>query len=146
MLDVQGKPIATGKISFISPNASSDSQTVLVKANFGNSRNRLLNLQSVQTRVIWNERPGIKIPVTAVSRLGGETFVFVAQTPENPKPGAPTMVAQQKLVKLGAIEGENYQVLQGLKAGEKIVVSGILNLTNGAPIAPATEETGSPKP
>ncbi|WP_341525372.1 efflux RND transporter periplasmic adaptor subunit [Nostoc sp. UHCC 0302] len=146
MLDVQGKPIATGKISFISPNASSDSQTVLVKANFGNSRNRLLNLQSVQTRVIWKERPGIKIPVTAVSRLGGETFVFVAQTPENPKPGAPTMVAQQKLVKLGAIEGENYQVLQGLKAGEKIVVSGILSLTNGAPIAPATEETGSPKP
>ncbi|MEH2056557.1 MAG: efflux RND transporter periplasmic adaptor subunit [Nostoc sp.] len=156
MLDAQGKPTATGKISFISPNASSDSQTVLVKANFGNSRNRLRNLQSVQTKVIWDEHPGILIPVTAVSRLGGETFVFVAEAPtskpkaeasaEKPKAGAPSLVAQQKSVKLGVIEGNNYQVIEGLKAGEKIVVSGILNITNGAPITPAPQEAGSQKP
>ncbi|MEH2239995.1 efflux RND transporter periplasmic adaptor subunit [Nostoc sp.] len=162
MLDAQGQPTATGKISFISPNASLDSQTVLVKANFGNLRNRLLNLQTVQTRVIWNKRPGILIPVTAISRLGGETFVFVAQAPEqkpkaeasvqnsqaeasaqNPQAGAPSLVAQQKPVKLGVIEGNNYQVIEGLKAGDKIVVSGILSLTNGVPITPAPAEVGS---
>ncbi|MEH1927589.1 efflux RND transporter periplasmic adaptor subunit [Nostoc sp.] len=157
ILDAQGKPTATGKINFISPNASSDSQTVLVKANFGNSRNRLLNLQSLQTKVIWNEHPGILIPVTAVSRLGGETFVFVAGAPtekpkseaseEKPKTQAPapSLVAQQKPVKLGVIEGNNYQVIEGLKAGDKIVVSGILSLTNGAPITPAPDEAASPK-
>lgn len=159
MLNAQGLPTARGKLSFISPNASSDSQTVLVKANFGNSRSQLVNRQTVQTKVIWNERPGILIPVTAISRLGGETFVFVAQAPtekkaeapaekkaEAPtekKAGAPSLVAQQKPVKLGVIEGNNYQVIQGLKAGEKIVVSGILNLTNGAPITPAPQEVGS---
>ncbi|MCC5606500.1 efflux RND transporter periplasmic adaptor subunit [Nostoc sp. CHAB 5834] len=153
MLNAQGQPTARGKVSFISPNASSDSQTVLVKANFGNSRNQLINRQSVQTKVIWNERPGILIPVTAISRLGGETFVFVAEAPtekkaEAPaqkKAGAPSLVAQQKPVKLGVIEGNNYQVIEGLKAGDKIVVSGILNLTNGAPITPAPEEVGSRK-
>lgn len=148
MLNAQGQPTARGKVSFISPNASSDSQTVLVKANFGNSRSQLINRQSVQTKVIWNERPGILIPVTAISRLGGETFVFVAQAPakaEKSKPGAPNLVAQQKPVKLGVIEGNNYQVIQGLKAGDKIVVSGILNLTNGAPITPAPEQVGSRK-
>ncbi|MDZ8079018.1 MAG: efflux RND transporter periplasmic adaptor subunit [Nostoc sp. DcaGUA01] len=160
MLDGQGKAIATGKVSFISPDASLDSQTVLAKANFGNSRSQLLNRQSVQTKVIWDERPGILIPVTAVSRLGGETFVFVAEAPtqapaqtatqaptqasaQNSKPGAPKLVAQQKPVKLGAIEGNNYQVIEGLKPGDKIVVSGILNLTNGAPISPAPETVGS---
>jgi multidrug efflux pump subunit AcrA (membrane-fusion protein) len=162
MLNAQGKPAARGKISFISPNASSDSQTILVKANFGNSRNQLVNRQLVQTKVIWNERPGILIPVTAVSRLGGETFVFVAEAPtekkteasaekkaEAPaekKAEAPSLVAQQKPVKLGAIEGNNYQVIEGLKAGDKIVVSGILNLTNGAAISPAPQEVGSQKP
>jgi len=161
MLNIQGQPTATGKISFISPDASSDSQTILVKANFGNSRSQLVNRQSVQTKVIWNERPGILIPVTAVSRLGGETFVFVAEAPtekkaeptekkaEAPaekKAGAPSLVAQQKPVKLGVIEGNNYQVIEGLKAGDKIVVSGILNLTNGAPITPAPQEVGSQKP
>ncbi|MBW4423287.1 MAG: efflux RND transporter periplasmic adaptor subunit [Nostoc desertorum CM1-VF14] len=159
MLNAQGKPTARGKLSFISPDASSDSQTVLVKANFGNSRSQLVNRQTVQTKVIWNERPGILIPVTAISRLGGETFVFVAQAPtekkaeapaekkaEAPtekKAGAPSLVAQQKPVKLGAIEGNNYQVIEGLKAGDKIVISGILNLTNGAPITPAPEQVGS---
>jgi multidrug efflux pump subunit AcrA (membrane-fusion protein) len=164
MLNVQGKTTARGKVSFISPDASSDSQTVLVKANFGNSRSQLVNRQTVQTRVIWNERPGILIPVTAISRLGGETFVFVAQAPteksqseapveksqpeapaEKSKAGAPKLVAQQKPVKLGVIEGNNYQVIEGLKAGDKIVVSGILNLTNGAPINPAPEEVGGQK-
>jgi multidrug efflux pump subunit AcrA (membrane-fusion protein) len=164
MLNVQGKTTARGKVSFISPDASSDSQTVLVKANFGNSRSQLVNRQTVQTRVIWNERPGILIPVTAISRLGGETFVFVAQAPteksqseapveksqpeapaEKSKAGAPKLVAQQKPVKLGVIEGNNYQVIEGLKAGDKIVVSGILNLTNGAPITPAPEEVGGQK-
>ncbi|RCJ27818.1 efflux transporter periplasmic adaptor subunit [Nostoc minutum NIES-26] len=146
MLDAQGQPTATGKVSFISPDASTNSQTVLAKATFGNSRNQLLNRQLVQTKVIWDERPGILIPVTAVSRLGGQTFVFVAQAPEKPQPGAPPLVALQKSVKLGDIQGSNYQVLEGLKAGEKIVVSGILNLTNGAPIMPASEETGTEKP
>ncbi|MBE9207193.1 efflux RND transporter periplasmic adaptor subunit [Nostoc sp. LEGE 06077] len=137
MLDTQGQPTATGKISFISPNATANSQTVLAKAVFGNGNRQLVNRQLVQTKIIWDERPGILIPVTALSRLGGETFVFVAQAPENPKPGAPSLIALQKPVKLGAIEGSNYQVLEGLKAGEKIVVSGILNLTNGAPIIPS---------
>ncbi|MCC5635777.1 efflux RND transporter periplasmic adaptor subunit [Nostoc sp. CHAB 5844] len=136
MLDAQGQPTATGKISFISPNANSNSQTVLAKATFSNGSRQLLNRQLVQTKIIWDERPGILVPVTAVSRLGGETFVFVAQAPENPKPGAPSLVALQKPVKLGAIESSNYQVLEGLKAGDKIVVSGILNLTNNAPITP----------
>jgi multidrug efflux pump subunit AcrA (membrane-fusion protein) len=146
ILDTQGQPTATGKVSFISPNANTNSQTVLAKAIFGNSSDQLLNRQLVQTRVIWEERPGILIPVTAISRLGGQTFVFVAEAPEKPQPGAPPLVAKQKPVKLGEIEESNYQVIEGLKAGEKIVVSGILNLTNGAAIIPAPEEMGNGKP
>ncbi len=154
LLDAQGQPTAKGRVSFIAPNASVNSQTVLAKASFANSGRQLLNRQLVQAKVIWDERPGILIPVTAVSRLGpgilipvtavsrlgGETFVFVAQAPEQPKPGMPALVAVQKPVKLGDIEGNNYQVIEGLKAGEKIVVSGILNLNNGVPIIPETEQ------
>jgi multidrug efflux pump subunit AcrA (membrane-fusion protein) len=49
-------------------------------------------------------------------------------------------------VKLGDIQENNYQVLEGLKAGEKIIISGLLNLTNGAPIMPASEEAANGKP
>ena len=146
LLDAKGKTVARGRVSFISPDATSDSQTILAKATFANFEGQLLNRQSVQAKTIWNERPGILIPVTAVSRLGGKTFVFVAQAPEQPKSGMPPLVAEQKPIELGAIEGNNYQVLQGLKPGDKIVVSGLLNLRNGVPIMSAPEETGNQQP
>jgi len=134
MLDTQGKAIAKGQISFISPNVSANSQTVLAKATFGNPTGELLNLQFVKARVIWDQKPGIVVPVTAVTRLGGQTFVFTAQKPEQSKPGMPPLVARQKPVKLGTIKGNNYQIIEGLQAGEKVIVAGILNLTDGAPI------------
>lgn len=133
LLDAKGKSIARGRVSFISPNATPDSQTVLAKATFANSQGQLLNQQSVQAKTIWDQHPGILIPVTAISRLGGKTFVFVAAAPQS-QPGMSSLVAQQKPVELGAIEGNNYQVIKGLMPGEKIIISGLLNLTNGAPI------------
>ncbi len=146
VLDAEGKPAVTGKVSFISPNISVSTQNILAKATFANTRNQILNRLNVQARVIWDERPGILIPTEAISRMGGQTFVFVAQAPAESKPGMPNLVAQQKPVKLGDIEGNNYQVLEGLEAGEKIVISGILNLTNGAPIMPAPEGKSNEKP
>lgn len=134
MLDTQGKAIAKGQISFISPNVSANSQTILAKATFPNPTGELLNLQFVKARVIWDQKPGILVPVTAVTRLGGQTFVFTAQKPEQSKPGMPPLVARQKPVKLGTIKGNNYQIIEGLQAGEKVIVAGILNLTDGAPI------------
>jgi RND family efflux transporter MFP subunit len=140
MLDDRGNAIAIGQISFISPNVSANSQTILAKATFPNPSGELLNLQFVKAKVIWQEKPGILVPVIAVTRLGGQTFVFTAQKPEQQKPGMPPLIARQKPVKLGTIQGNNYQVIEGLQAGEKVIVAGILNLTDGAPIT-AQEET-----
>jgi RND family efflux transporter MFP subunit len=143
LLDAAGKSIAIGKVSFISPNATADSQTILAKASFANN-GQLLNRQSVQAKVIWDRRSGILIPVTAVSRLGGKTFVFVAETKQQDRDGKTGLSAIQKPVELGAIEGNNYQVVKGLKPGEKIVTSGLLSLTNGVPIVAATP-AGNPR-
>ncbi|MEQ8753620.1 MAG: efflux RND transporter periplasmic adaptor subunit [Coleofasciculus sp. G1-WW12-02] len=129
-------PIATGRISFISPQVNRDSQTLLTKATFSNPNGRLYDQQKVDARVIWEKRPGVLIPVNAVSRLAGKPFVFVAQPPEEAKPGDPELIAQQRPVTLGNIQGNRYQVLEGIEPGDRIVVSGILNLSDGAPIIP----------
>ena len=39
-------------------------------------------------------------------------------------------------MQLGNIQGNNYQVIEGLKPGERIVVSGLLSLRDGVPILP----------
>jgi RND family efflux transporter MFP subunit len=123
--------LGTGRISFISPQVNSETQTILAKATFPNPEGSLRDAQQVQARVIWKRSPGVSIPTTAVSRIAGENFVFVAQSQ-----GQSKLIARQKPVKLGEIKGNNYQVIEGIKSGEKIVTSGILNLTDGAPIIP----------
>ena len=142
LLDGQGKRVGTSKVFFIAPNTASNTQSVLVKSLFENSQNQLRADQYVRARVIWNQRQGILVPTTAINRIGGQNFVYVAesapqqQQSQQTQSGQPQLIARQKPVKLGSIQGNNYQVLEGLKPGERIVTSGLLNLRDGAPIAP----------
>jgi len=152
LLDQQGKSLTTGRITFVSPEVSATDQTVLAKATFPNN-GRLKDGQLVRAKIIWQTAPGILVPTNAVTRIAGQTFVYVAGTGTAKKPageaatsekkssdesgGTPQQVAQQRLVRLGGIQGNSYQVLEGLKPGEQIVVSGILNLQDGSPITVA---------
>ena len=77
--------------------------------------------------------------MVAVNRVNGEYFAFVAE----PGPNGST-VAHQRGVQLGAVVGNDYVVESGLKAGERLIVSGIQKIGDGAPVqvtevAPAQE-------
>ncbi len=122
--------IGTGRISFVSPQVNAESQSILAKASFANPEGTLRDGQQVRSRVIWERKPGVSIPTTAISRVAGQNFVYVAETKDA------KLIARQKPVKLGNIQGNNYQITEGLKQGERVIVSGVLNLTDGAPIAP----------
>lgn len=126
--------IGQGEINYISPTVSSNQQSILSKARFNNTPGRLRDGQYVQARVIWNRQPGILIPTVAISRIGGQSFVFV--TEDTIVNGQPQQIVHQRLVRLGDIQGNNYQVLDGLQVGETIVTSGILKLREGTPIQP----------
>jgi multidrug efflux pump subunit AcrA (membrane-fusion protein) len=45
-------------------------------------------------------------------------------------------VVRQQPVKLGAIQGQSYQVLDGVKPGDRIALTQLLNLKDGTPIQP----------
>ncbi|MBR8837447.1 MAG: efflux RND transporter periplasmic adaptor subunit [Stigonema ocellatum SAG 48.90 = DSM 106950] len=136
VLDAQGRSLGISRVFFIAPNVNNNNQSILIKALFDNSKGQLRADQFAQARVIWNQRVGVLIPTTAVSPVAGENFVYVTQMTKQSPQGKPQLVARQKRVKLGNIRGNNYQVLQGLEPGEKIIVSGLLNLRDGAPINP----------
>jgi len=134
LLDAQDKPLVKGNIAFISPSINPQTQSVLVKANFNNGTNQLKANQFVRARLIWASRSGVLVPTSAISRLGGQDFIFVAEN--SSANGKAQLVANQKPIKLGKITGNKQEVLEGLKPNDKIVVSGILQLQNGTPIAP----------
>jgi hypothetical protein len=84
----------------------------------------------VRVKVVWNQEPGVLVPTTAVSRVAGQNFVFVVQKEKS------RLVAKQKLVQLGNVQGNNYQVISGLKPGERVATTNVPNLSDGAAIIP----------
>ena len=129
------KAIGSGSIYFVSPQIDPGAQSVLTKARFTNSGN-LRDGQYVQSRLVWNKTTGVLVPTTAITRVGGQAFVYAVES-KPAEAGAPAqMVASQRPVKLGSIQNNSYVVLEGLKPGDKIATTNILRLRDGAPIQP----------
>ena len=85
--------------------------------------------QWVRARVVWSTKPGLLLPTTAVVRQSGQTFAFVAV-----EDGA-ALVAKQRSVTLGAIDGNAYVVDKGIAPGDRVIVSAVQKLKDGAPVA-----------
>ena len=129
VMDSDGKVIATNPISFVAARVDDGTQTVLVKSLLRTIPPSMRVLQFIRTRVVWRSVQGLTIPVTAVVRISGQYFCFVAE------PGAQGgLVAKQKPIEVGEMIGNDYVVRSGLKAGETLIVSGIQKIGDGAPV------------
>ena len=130
LLDNQGKVVATNRITFVAPRVDEATQTVLVKSALREETPATVRLQQfVRARIVWSSTPGVTVPVTAVTRVSGQYFSFVAE------PGQQGgLVARQKPIEVGEVLGNDYVVRSGLKAGDRLIVSGIQKLGDGAPV------------
>jgi RND family efflux transporter MFP subunit len=128
IIDQSGSVIAESRINFISPQVDLTTQTVLAKAPITNSNDKLRNAQFIHARIVWGTLNRTVVPVLAVSRLGGQYFAFVAEQQDG------KTVAHQKPLRVGEMTGNNYVVLEGIKPGDKIIVSGTQFLIDGAPV------------
>jgi len=125
-----GQPIEKTKIDFISQQVDNSLQGVLVKAPVHAPLDRFRTSQLVKARVVWSTAPAPTVPVLAVTRIGGQPFVYVAIAAND------GVVAKQRAVTLGDTIGNDYAVTGGLNAGDKVIVSGIQFLVDGVPIQP----------
>src|SRR5580658_3706966 len=131
VLNGAGKVVADSRIDFISPEVDNTTQTVLVKARIANSNDSLRQLQFIRARIVWGTHQNPQVPILAVSRLGGQYFAFVAE-PQN----GGSYVARQKPLKIGQVVGNDYEVQDGLKPGDKVIISGTQFLLDGVPVIP----------
>jgi RND family efflux transporter MFP subunit len=130
VLDGAGNVIAESHISFISPQVDNTTQTVLAKARIANNKDKLRQAQFIRARIIWGTRQSPVVPVLAVTRIGGQYFAFVAEHDEK------GYVARQKPLKVGQMVGNDYVVLDGVRPGDKVIVSGTQFLIDGVPVTP----------
>jgi membrane fusion protein (multidrug efflux system) len=86
----------------------------------------------------------LAIPATAVLYAPYGDSVFVVDEKKDEKSGAMQRVLRQQFVRLGATRGDFVTVVDGLKAGETVVTSGVFKLRAGMPVA--IDNTLAPKP
>jgi RND family efflux transporter MFP subunit len=127
LLDQAGRSLTWGQIDSLDPGVIPSSQTLLARAAIRNPGN-LRNGQRLRTRVLLTTERHPAVPFRAVSRQSGQAFVFVLAA------GGTTMVAEQRPVRLGPLEGSYYPLLAGLKPGDRVIHSSTLGLRNGLPV------------
>ena len=130
LLNEDGTPGVSTKVNFISPRVDTANQLLLIKSPVPNADHRFRNDQLLHARVVWKQISKPMVPVTAMTRLGAQSFVFVVGQ------GPAGATAQQKPVKLGALIGNSYVIDEGLNPGDTVIIGGTQNLIDGMPVVP----------
>jgi RND family efflux transporter MFP subunit len=129
LLDESGKPVSDARVTFVSPEVDNDTQTILAKASIENPKGQLRVSQQMRAQVVWSNHQGPVVPVLSVTRISGRFFVFLAVKDAN------GTFARQKGLTIGDTVGNDYVVLDGLKPGDHLIVSGSQFLQDGMPVA-----------
>lgn len=125
----------TGRVTFADPAYSAQTGTFLIRATVDNPQGLLKPNQYVRVRVKGATRPNaILLPQRAVLQGARGHFVWVVD-----KDGK----AENRPVTVGDWSGDEWLVIEGLRAGEKVVVDGGLKLGPGAALNPKPYVAGS---
>ncbi len=127
LLGEDGAVLLTSQAFFVAPEADVRTQLVAVKAMVTQDIG-LRPSELVRVRVVYSVGTALQVPALAVVRQSGQAFVFVVVEREG------KLAVERRLVQLGALGPRGYIVTSGLAAGDRIAVSSIQMLRDGAPI------------
>ncbi|HUG75998.1 MAG TPA: efflux RND transporter periplasmic adaptor subunit [Burkholderiales bacterium] len=114
-----------GKLNFAGSTVDGATGTVQMRAELPNPGRRLLPGQYVRVRVIAGSQQAIVVPQAAVLQNASGRFVWLAG--EDGK-------AVQRPIRAGNWLGGDWVVLEGLKAGDRVIVDNLARLRPGAPV------------
>ena len=127
VLGDDGKVLLTSPAFFVAPEADPRTQLVAVKAAF-TADVGLRPSELVRARVVYSVGTAIQVPAMAVVRQSGQPFVFVVVERDGKQ------VVERRLVQLGALGANGFVVEKGLAAGDRVAVSAIQALRDGAAV------------
>jgi RND family efflux transporter MFP subunit len=145
LTDNSGKLLEKTRVDFVSPEVDSTLQGILVKAPVEGTPEMVRNAEMVKANVIWSTKPMAVVPVLAVTQQGEQSFVFVVKQQNG------MSIAHRAPVTLGTTVGNNYSIVAGLNAGDRVIVTGMQFLVDGMPVIllpgppqpPASQEKGA---
>jgi membrane fusion protein (multidrug efflux system) len=130
----KGSESFEGKITAMDSKVDELTRNILVQGTVANPQRRLRPGMFVNVDVLLEEEQGVvAVPTSAISYApyGDSAFVVVEKTGPD---GKVRKEVSQQFVKLGVGRGDQVAVLEGLKAGDEVVTSGVFKLRPGAPV------------
>jgi membrane fusion protein, copper/silver efflux system len=104
-----------GRVSFIDPSVNPDSRTVRVRVDMPNGNGMLKPEMFVTARIKSKPIRGVVVPASAVLYTGMGNVAWVEEKPD---------VFTMRSVTTGLRSGDDFQILAGLKPGERVVTQG----------------------
>lgn len=127
ILGEDGAVLVATQAFYVAPEADPRTQLVELKATFDNTVGLRPN-ELVRARVVYRTTQAMELPVLAVQRQSGQTFAFVVVEQGG------QAVAERRPVKLGEIGEAGYRIEGGLAPGDRVAVSSLQMLRDGAPV------------
>ncbi len=155
--DRTDKPIAEGEINYVAPffdfnsegNSASPANTLTVQASFPNVQVGLKPLELLQAEIQTGVRNLPAIPTGAISMKAQQPFVFklipvktylglnqLDEQQSKPLKALPpnSLIAVESSVALGELQDNQFPILKGLVAGDKVAISQTKVLSSGMPV------------
>ena len=125
-LTVDARPDQTfhGTVSRIAPALDENSRTLLIEAEVPNADGTLKPGYFAHVTMNLGHDRALFIPNSAVLRYAGVARVFIF------KDGA----VRSREITTGSAEGDQIEIISGLKQGEKVVISDVDRLADGTPV------------
>jgi membrane fusion protein (multidrug efflux system) len=116
-----------GKIDMIDGQFNKNTGAITLRASFSNPQGLLRSGNTGKIRLSLQHKDALIIPQSATVEMQDKIFVFAVADSNKVKKQAITIIGKS---------GTNYIVKDGIKAGDKIVLSGFGNLQEGTVIHP----------
>ena len=114
-----------GKLNFAGSSVDASLGTVQMRAEFPNPRLQLLPGQYVRVRVVSGSQQAIVVPQTAIMQNEGGRFVWTVNAEGKAAP---------RQIKVGSWLGAEWVVLEGLAAGDTVILDNLIRLRQGTQV------------
>ena len=127
-LDAYGEEIFDGRIARVYPTINPATHTFQVEVNVANGNERVRPGMFARVTLPYEQKQSVVISDRAVQKLmgSGDRYVYVYNESDN--------TVRYSKVELGRRMDTEFEILSGVKEGEKVVTTGHMRLTNGCQV------------
>ena len=136
-----------GTLTAINPDLDDVTRSIRLQATLDNTNQLLRPGMFTKLQVLLpGDQNVLVIPATSIlsAPYGDSVYVIESDTNAPPSTNGPALMVRQQFVRTGRGRGDFVSIENGLKAGERVVTSGLFKLRNKMPVV--ENNSMSPKP